>query len=239
MVLDHTVASFDEELKNLDSKIAQMGGLAEHLLARAIDSLEKRDPELAAQTILQDDAIDRLDREIEELAIHIIARRQPVALDLRQIMAAIRISADLERIGDLGKNIAKRATAIAGEHRPQHLMIGIGHIGSKAMEQLQTVLDAYAQRDTEKALQVWARDRDLDAIYDSVFRELLTYMMEDPRNIGVCTHLLFGAKNLERIGDHATNMAESIHFLVKGVLLTDDRPKMDKTSYLEPEQIAN
>ncbi len=235
---EHTVTAFEDELKALDGKIAQMGGLAEHLLGRAIDALEKRDPELAAQTIRQDDAIDRLDREIEELAILIIARRQPVALDLRQIMAAIRISADLERIGDLGKNIAKRATAIAGENRPQHLMIGIGHIGNKAMEQLHIVLDAYAQRDTEKALQVWARDRDLDAIYNSVFRELLTYMMEDPRNIGVCTHLLFGAKNLERIGDHTTNMAESIHFLVKGVSITEDRPKLDRTSYLEPERIT-
>lgn len=235
---EHTVTSFEEELKKLDGKIAQMGGLAEHLLAQAVQSLEKRDPELAVKTIQQDDAIDRLDHEIEEMAISIIARRQPVALDLRQIMAAIRISADLERIGDLGKNIAKRATAIASENRPQQLMIGIGHIGSKAMQQLQIVLDAYAQRDTDKALQVWARDRDLDAIYNSVFRELLTYMMEDPRNIGVCTHLLFGAKNLERIGDHATNMAESIHFLVKGVPLSGDRPKMDTTSLLEPENMG-
>ncbi|HKJ63636.1 MAG TPA: phosphate signaling complex protein PhoU [Hyphomicrobiales bacterium] len=234
---EHTITSYDDELKVLDGKIAQMGGLAEQLLARAIDSLEKRDPDLAAQTINQDKAIDLLDHEIEELAIQIIARRQPVALDLRQILAAIRISADLERIGDLGKNIAKRAMAIAGENRPQQLMIGIGHIGSKAMEQLQIVLDAYSQRDAEKAMHVWARDRDLDAIYNSVFRELLTYMMEDPRNIGVCTHLLFGAKNLERIGDHATNMAESIHFLVKGVPIADDRPKEDTTSFLTPEKM--
>jgi phosphate transport system protein len=237
-MMDHTVTAFEDELKALDGKIAQMGGLAEHLLARAIDALEKRDPELAAQTISQDKAIDQLDRDIEELAILIIARRQPVALDLRQILSALRISADLERIGDLGKNIAKRAMAIAGENRPQQLMIGIGHIGSKAMEQLQIVLDAYSQRDAEKAMNVWARDRDLDAIYNSVFRELLTYMMEDPRNIGVCTHLLFGAKNLERIGDHTTNMAESIHFLVKGVSITEDRPKHDTTSFLTPEKMA-
>ncbi len=234
---EHTITSYDDELKVLDGKIAQMGGLAEQLLARAIESLEKRDPDLAEQTINQDKAIDLLDHEIEELAIQIIARRQPVALDLRQILAALRISADLERIGDLGKNIAKRAMAIAGENRPQQLMIGIGHIGSKAMEQLQIVLDAYSQRDAEKAMHVWARDRDLDAIYNSVFRELLTYMMEDPRNIGVCTHLLFGAKNLERIGDHATNMAESIHFLVKGVPIADDRPKEDTTSFLTPEKM--
>lgn len=235
--MDHTVTAFEEELKSLDGKIAHMGGLAEQLLARAIDSLEKRDPDLAENTINQDKAIDTLDHEIEEMAIQIIARRQPVALDLRQILAAIRISADLERIGDLGKNIAKRAMAIAGENRPQQLMIGFGHISSKAMEQLQIVLDAYSQRDAEKAMQVWRRDRDLDAIYNSVFRELLTYMMEDPRNIGVCTHLLFGAKNLERIGDHTTNMAESIHFLVKGVSITEDRPKHDTTSFLPPERM--
>lgn len=235
---EHTVTAFEDELKALDSKIAQMGGLAEQLLARAIDSLENRDPHLAEQTISKDEAIDRLDHEIEEMAIQIIARRQPVALDLRQILAAIRISADLERIGDLGKNIAKRALAIAHENRPQQLMIGIGHIGSKAMEQLHSVLDAYSQRDAEKAMSVWARDRDLDAIYNSVFRELLTYMMEDPRNIGVCAHLLFGAKNLERIGDHTTNMAESIHFLVKGVSITEERPKHDLTSTLTPENIA-
>lgn len=235
---EHTVTAFEDELKALDGKIAHMGGLAEQLLSRAIDSLERRDPDLAEQTIGQDKAIDVLNSEIEELAIQIIARRQPVALDLRQILAALRIAGNLERIGDLSKNIAKRAMAIASENRPQQLMIGIGHIGSKAMEQLHIVLDAYSQRDAEKALQVWAHDRDLDAIYNSVFRELLTYMMEDPRNIGLCTHLLFGAKNLERIGDHATNMAESIHYLVKGVPITGDRPKHDTTSFLTPEKMG-
>lgn len=235
---EHTVTAFEEELKALDGKIAHMGGLAEQLLSRAIISLEKRDPNLAEQTIGQDKAIDALNSEIEELAIQIIARRQPVALDLRQILAALRIAGNLERIGDLGKNIAKRAMAIANENRPQQLMIGIGHIGSKAMGQLQIVLDAYSQRDAEKAMQVWERDRDLDAIYNSVFRELLTYMMEDPRNIGLCTHLLFGAKNLERIGDHATNMAESIHYLVKGIPITEDRPKEDTTSFIPPEQLS-
>jgi phosphate transport system protein len=236
---DHTITAFDDELKSLDSKIAQMGGLAEQVLARAIDSLQQRDPELAARTIQQDRDIDKLEKEVEELAISIIARRQPMALDLRQIMTAIRIAGDLERIGDLGKNIAKRATAIAAESRPQQLMIGIQHIGSKAMEQVSAALDAYSQRDAEKALQVWARDKELDAIYNSIFRELLTYMMEDPRNIGLCTHLLFGAKNLERIGDHATNMAEMIHFLVKGVPITEERPKGDTTSFTMPEKLTH
>jgi phosphate transport system protein len=236
---DHTITAFDDELKSLDSKIAQMGGLAEQVLARAIDSLQQRDPELAARTIQQDKDIDKLETEVEELAISIIARRQPMALDLRQIMTAIRIAGDLERIGDLGKNIAKRATAIAAESRPQQLMIGIQHIGSKAREQVSAALDAYSQRDADKALQVWARDKELDAIYNSIFRELLTYMMEDPRNIGLCTHLLFGAKNLERIGDHATNMAEMIHFLVKGVPITEERPKGDTTSFTMPEKLTH
>jgi phosphate transport system protein len=232
---DHTISAFDEELKILDGKIAQMGGLAEQLLGRAIDALENRDPELAAKTILQDEQIDRLEQEVEEAAVSIIARRQPVALDLRQIMTAIRVAGDLERIGDLGKNIAKRATVIAEENRPKQLMIGLHHIGSKALEQLQTVLDAYSHRDAEKALDVWARDEELDAIYTSVFRELLTYMMEDPRKIGLCTHLLFGAKNLERIGDHTTNIAEMIHFLVKGVPIMEKRPKGDTTSLTMPD----
>jgi phosphate transport system protein len=236
---EHIVSAFEQELKALDSKIARMGGLAEQLLVRATDALQQRDPELAARTIEQDRYIDQLEREVEELAISIIARRQPMALDLRQIMTAIRMAADLERIGDLGKNIAKRATAIADESRPNHLMIGLQHIASKALEQLQTVLDAYSQRDADKALEVWARDKDLDTIYNSLFRELLTYMMEDPRNIGLCTHLLFGAKNLERIGDHTTNMAEMIHFLVKGVPITEERPKGDTTSFTMPEKNAH
>ncbi|MGB0087561.1 MAG: phosphate signaling complex protein PhoU [Rhodomicrobiaceae bacterium] len=233
---EHTITAFEEELQALDSKIAQMGGLTEQLLGRAIDALAKRDPDLALKTIQQDEQIDRLEREVEELAVSIIARRQPVALDLRQIMTAIRVAGDLERIGDLGKNIAKRATAIADENRPRQLMIGLEHIGSKALEQLQTVLDAYSHRDAEKALQVWARDEQLDAIYNSIFRELLTYMMEDPRYIGLCTHLLFGAKNLERIGDHATNIAEMVHFLVKGTPIMDQRPKGDTTSFSMPEK---
>ncbi len=236
MVLEHTVTAFEDELKALDNKIAQMGGLAEQLLGRAIDSLERRDPDLAEQTILQDEQIDRLEREVEELAVSIIARRQPVALDLRQIMTSVRIAGDLERIGDLGKNIAKRATAIASENRPKQLMIGIRHIGNESLAQLNTVLDAYSERDAEKALGVWRRDEQLDAIYNSVFRELLTYMMEDPRNIGLCTHLLFGAKNLERIGDHATNIAEMIHFLVKGTPVMEQRPKGDTTSFSMPEK---
>jgi phosphate transport system protein len=231
---EHTVRAFEEELKVLDAKIAQMGGLAEQIVSRAIDSLEQRDPALAEATIRQDQQVDRLEHEVEELAISLIARRQPVALDLRQIMTAIRVAGELERIGDMGKNIAKRALTIAEEHRPKQLMIGLTHLGEAALQQLKDVLDAYSERDTEKARDVWLRDKDLDRIYNSIFRELLTYMMEDPRNIGLCTHLLFGAKNIERIGDHTTNIAEMINYLVHGTAIMEQRPKGDTTSYTMP-----
>ena len=227
---EHIVRSYEEELSALNNKIAKMGGLAEQVLGQSIDALEGRDPDLAAATIQQDEAIDELEKEIEEQAIVMIARRQPLAYDLRQIMAALRISTDLERIGDLGKNIAKRALAVVGEQQPKQLMLGLKHMGELALGQLKEVLDAYIERDADRALKVWYRDEDIDAMYNSLFRELLTYMMEDPRNIGLCTHLLFGAKNIERIGDHATNIAETVYFLVHGNTITDQRPKSDTTS---------
>ncbi len=227
---EHIVTSYKEELAALDNKIATMGGLAEQLLGQAIDALERRDPKLAETTIHNDERIDGLERDVEEQAIVMIARRQPMALDLRQIMTAIRVSSDLERIGDLGKNIAKRALAIAGESRPKPLMLGLKHMGELSLQQLKDVLDAYIARDADKAMRVWYRDEEIDAMYNSIFRELLTYMMEDPRNIGLCTHLLFGAKNIERIGDHATNIAETVHYLVHGTSIEDERPKGDMTS---------
>jgi phosphate transport system protein len=227
---EHIVRSYEEELSSLNNKIAKMGGLAEQVLGHSIDALEGRDPDLAAATIQQDEAIDALEAEIEEQVITMIARRQPMAYDLRQIMAALRISTDLERIGDLGKNIAKRALAVVGEQQPKQLMLGLKHMGELALGQLKEVLDAYIERDADRALRVWNTDEDIDAMYNSLFRELLTYMMEDPRNIGLCTHLLFGAKNIERIGDHATNIAETVYFLVHGSPITDQRPKGDTTS---------
>ncbi|MGD9868232.1 MAG: phosphate signaling complex protein PhoU [Hyphomicrobiales bacterium] len=227
---EHIVTSYAEELTSLNSKIAQMGGMAEQLLGRSIDALERRDPQLAEATIAEDAAIDALEREIEEQAIIMIARRQPLAQDLRQIMAAIRISSDLERIGDLAKNIAKRALAVAAENHPKKLILGLKHMAELGLSQLSDVLDAYSERDAEKALGVWYRDEQIDAMYNSVFRELLTYMMEDPRNIGLCTHLLFGAKNIERIGDHTTNIAETVHYLVHGRAIPSERPKGDVTS---------
>ena len=227
---EHTVTAFEEELANLDTQIAKMGGLTEQILGRAIDALDRRDPALAEATIKEDQAVDELEREVEEQAITMVARRQPMANDLRQIMTAIRIASDLERIGDLGKNIAKRALAVATERHPQNLLLGLKHMGELALEQLKDVLDAYADRNAERALKVWYRDEEIDAMYNSIFRELLTYMMEDPRNIGLCTHLLFGAKNIERIGDHATNISETVYYLVHGTNIPDDRPKGDLTS---------
>jgi phosphate transport system protein len=233
-VPEHTVRAFEEELRTLDAKIAQMGGLAEQALGRAIDALERRDPVLAEGTIRQDEAIDRLEHELEEMAVSIIARRQPMALDLRQIITVIRVASDLERIGDLSKNIAKRAMLIANEQRPNTVIIGLKHISNAALEQLKNVLDAYSQRDPEKALKVWGNDQQIDKLYNSLFRELVTYMLEDPRNIGLCTHLLFGAKNIERIGDHATNIAEMVHFMVYGKAITEARPKSDTTNFAMP-----
>jgi phosphate transport system protein len=227
---EHIVKSYEDELALLDKKIAHMGGLAENILGQAFDALERRDPKLAETVVRSDRAIDQLEYEIETQVISMIARRQPMAVDLRHIMGALRITADLERIGDLAKNIAKRALAIAHETHPKPLMTGLRHMFELALRQLKEVLDAYAERDAQRALAVWRADEQIDAMYNSLFRELLTYMMEDPRNIGLSTHLLFGAKNIERVGDHTTNIAETVHFLVTGTTLTDDRPKGDDTS---------
>jgi phosphate transport system protein len=227
---EHIVTSYEEELALLDKKVAHMGGLAEHNLGQAFHALERRDPRLAEIVVKSDKSIDQFERDIETLVISMIARRQPMANDLRHVMVALRVAGDLERIGDLAKNIAKRALAIAHESHPKPLMTGLGHMVELALKQLKTVLDAYAERDAEKALSVWREDEQIDAMYNSLFRELLTYMMEDPRNIGLSTHLLFGAKNVERVGDHTTNIAETIHFLVRGTNISDDRPKLDETS---------
>ena len=227
---EHIVRSYEEELSLLNNKIAKMGGLTEQVLGQSFDALERRDPELAAATINEDEAIDTLEKEIEEQAVVMIARRQPLAYDLRQIMAALRISNELERIGDLGKNIAKRAVAVVSEQQPKQLALGLKHMGELALGQLKEVLDAFIERDADRALKVWYKDEEIDAMYNSLFRELLTYMMEDPRNIGLCTHLLFGAKNIERNGEHATNIAETVYYLVHGRPITDQRPKGDTTS---------
>ncbi|MBL4758691.1 MAG: phosphate signaling complex protein PhoU [Rhizobiales bacterium] len=228
---EHIVTAFAEELSILGSKIAQMGGLAEKQLIQATDALASLNVDLAREVIELDQQLDDLEREVEEHAILLIARRQPVALDLREVMAAIRLSTDLERIGDLAKNIAKRVIAIEGARPRKRLIHGIERMSLLAMEQLKRVLDSYSRMDVAGAIEVWHRDEEIDAMYTSLFRELLTYMMEDPRAITPCTHLLFAAKNIERIGDHATNMAETVHYLVNGEPIGDERPKGDESSF--------
>jgi phosphate transport system protein len=233
---DHIAKAYDQDIAALKTQLSEMGGIAEEQLANAIQALSRRDVTLADQVIRDDDKLDELERRIEEKAILTIAKRQPMALDLREIMVAIRVASDIERIGDLAKNTAKRTHAIS-EALPRKLSTGLARMGNMAQAQLKQVLDAYAERDDEKGLAVWRADEDLDALYNSIFRELLTYMMEDPRNISLCTHLLFGAKNLERIGDHTTNIAENIHYLIHGKTIRETRPKKDITSMMRPTDV--
>jgi phosphate transport system protein len=227
---DHIVKSYDKDLEALGRKIAEMGGIAEKMVSDAMDALAALNVDLAKQVVESDSRLDSLQREIEENAILTIARRQPMAVDLREIVAAIRVSGDLERVGDLAKNIAKRTMKIAAEARLPRAIVGLKHMNDVAAMQLKDVLDAYSQHDGEAARTVWLQDAELDALEDSVFRDLLTFMMEDPRNISFCTHLLFCSKNIERIGDHATNIAETVYYLVKGNPLPLDRPKGRGTS---------
>jgi phosphate transport system protein len=226
---EHIVRSYDNDLQGLRRRITEMGGIAEKMLVDAIAALVRHDKPLAQTVIASDSRLDVLQREVEESAILTIARRQPLAVDLRETISAIRVSGDVERIGDLAKNIAKRALAIGEEFQPQKIVLGLQHMSDLVLGQLKDVLDAYTQQDTAKAIDVWKRDGAIDALYTSLFRELLTYMMEDPRNISFCTHLLFCAKNIERIGDHTTNIAETVHYLVLGENLAIDRPKNDRS----------
>jgi phosphate transport system protein len=228
---EHIVSAFSQEIEALRTKILRMGGLAEQLLADAVATLDSRDADRAAAVILADRRVDALQSEIDEEAIRTLARRQPMASDLREIIAVIRMAADLERVGDLAKNIAKRVAAIGAERHSAQFGRGLGHLSGLALGQLKDVLDAYARRDAAAAVAVRNRDGEIDALYNSLFRELLTYMMEDPRTITMSTHLLFCAKNIERIGDHATNIAETVHYVVAGEPLREPRPKDDSHNY--------
>ncbi len=223
----HTVTSYDQDLKSLDNKILRMGGLAENQLATALSAIARADPEQARQAIASDAAIDATQREIEDCAVHIIARRQPVADDLRHVVGAMRIAGDLERIGDMSKNIGKRIASFDEKAWLSPMTKSLGTMGDMALLQLKSVLDSYAQRDAELAHKVWMRDDDIDRQYNSLFRELLTYMMEDPRTIAFGAHLLFCAKNVERIGDHCTNIAEVVTYMASGQSIAEDRPKHD------------
>ncbi|PWC44837.1 phosphate signaling complex protein PhoU [Azospirillum sp. TSO22-1] len=226
---EHIVRSFEQELQRISNLVTQMGGVAEAQVAAAVKAVAKRDVALAAQVTQADQRLDEYEREIDAEAFRLLALRQPMAQDLREIVSALKIAADLERIGDYAANIAKRSLALAQVPvvRP---VVGIPRMGKLVEGILKDVLDAYTERDVAKAVSAWERDQELDDLYTSLFREVLTDMMEDPRNITPCTHLLFMAKNLERIGDHATNVAETIHFLVVGEPLAGERPKSDTSS---------
>jgi phosphate transport system protein len=227
---EHIVRAFDNDLAELRSLIAAMGDMVLEQVGAAGEALQRFDARLAEQAVRMDITVDGLFRDIEEKAIRMIARRQPVADDLRAIMASIKIAADLERIGDLAKNIAKRSAAMS-DHS-SHLAAVVFPIGSLAEDELRKVLIAFRDDDTAAALSVWKRDEEVDELYNAVFRHLLTYMLESPRTIGTSTHLLFAAKNMERIGDHATNIAENICYLVDGKGPSGPRPKKDTTASL-------
>jgi phosphate transport system protein len=226
MSSEHIVKSFAQELRHLSNLVTQMGGVAESQVEASIQAVMRRDADLASQVMRADHRVDEYERAIDAETLRLLALRQPMASDLREIVSALRISADIERIGDYAANIAKRSIALSQVPavRPA---AGIPRMGRLVQEIMKDVLDSYIDRDVEKAVAARRRDEDLDDLYTSLFREVLTYMMEDPRTITPCTHLLFIAKNLERIGDHATNIAETIHFLVVGQPLTGDRPKAD------------
>jgi phosphate transport system protein len=227
MASEHIIKSYDEELQRLHKIIVEMGGLAETQLAAAIEAVVRRDTELAASVIEGDHRVDQLERELDSLAVRLLALRQPMARDLREVVAALKIGADLERICDYCANVAKRAIALVQSPpmQPIHALPRMAHL---ALLLVKDVIDAYVERDADKAVAVWNRDAELDEMYSSLFRELLTYMMADPRTITACAHMLFVAKNLERIGDHATNIAEIVHYEITGEeRISSTRPKTD------------
>jgi len=226
----HTLKAFDVDLEELARMVAEMGGLAEKEIADSIMALARRDLDLAQRVIALDPSVDALQRAIEEKAILTIARRQPMAVDLREIVGSLRVSNDLERIGDHAKNIAKRVLALDADITFSQVIRGVEEMTKLVLAQVKQVLDAYASRDVAKALEVWRRDEEVDAVNNSLFRELLTYMMEDPRNITSCTHLLFCTQNIERMGDHATNIAETVYYIVEGQPLAEERPKGESTA---------
>jgi phosphate transport system protein len=230
MVTDHMVKSFDSELRRLNATIARMGGIAESQLDTAIRSVIERDSADAITVIAGDANVDACEYEVEDLSVKILAQRQPVAVDLRVVLSAMRIASDLERVGDYAASIAKRALVL-NQSAPLRQAGAIAAMGRVASEMVHDVIDAYVAGDADKALAVWKRDEELDAMYSSLFRVLLTHMMEDPRHITAATHLLFVAKTIERVGDRSTNIAEMISFLVTGATPAAARPKRDVSSF--------
>jgi phosphate transport system protein len=227
---EHLVKRFDQELKRLRSLMTEMGGIVETQVALAADAIMNRDAAAATRAVEEDPRVDALEREVEKLVIRLLALRQPVADDLRRAVSALKITGDLERIGDYAANVAKRSIVLAQFSLPYSLA-GLAHMAHLVQAQLKSIIDALGDNDAEKAVEVWRSDQVVDDIYNALFRELITYMMEDPRNITPCTHLLFIAKNLERIGDHATNVAENLYYAVTGESLPDSRPKGDTSAF--------
>lgn len=226
----HIVRSFEQELHHLRDLLVKMGGLLESQLAAAAEAVMEGDGAAAAAALEQDPAVDSLEREVEQFVIRLLALRQPMAGDLRQIVASLKISSDLERIGDYSANVAKRALVL-NQFSLNFRLGGLGHLTRLVQENLKLTIDTLGDNDPDKAMQVWRADQAVDDIYTAIFRELITYMMEDARNITPCTHLLFIAKNLERIGDHTTNIAETVHYAATGEALPEGRPKGESSAY--------
>ena len=226
----HIVKSFEQDLSRLRSLISRMGGLVEDQVAMACRAMLSRDGAAASRAVETDPEVDALEREVEQFVIRLLALRQPMAQDLRQIVASLKITGDLERVGDYAANVAKRSLVLEQYSLPFSLA-GIGHMARLVQESLKSVIDAADAGDEDRAVEVWRYDAQVDEIYTALFRELMTYMMEDPRNITPCAHLLFVAKNLERIGDHATNIAETVYYAARGEPLTGNRPKDDSSAY--------
>jgi phosphate transport system protein len=227
---EHIVKSYEQDLNRLRQLIIEMGGMVEHQVADACVAVVDGDSNAASQAVEQDPKVDAAEREIEQFVIRLLALRQPMAGDLRQIVASLKITGDLERIGDYAANVAKRSIVLQHYTLP-YTLTGLAHMSRLVQENLKSIIDAFGESDTARALEVWRSDETIDDIYNALFRELVTYMMEDPRNITPCTHLLFIAKNLERIGDHATNIAETIYYAVTGESLLAARPKGDTSAY--------
>jgi phosphate transport system protein len=220
----HIVSAFDDELMAVLARLAEMGGIAESMLSQALEGVERRDEALCEAVIARDKRLDELELSTDEMVTRTLALRQPMAMDLRLLIAALKMSSTLERVGDLSKSIARRGSELS-RSKPQRLTSSVIRMGREAQRQLSEALDAFTSRDVEAAVAIWRRDVEIDELYNALFRELVTYMMEDPRTITVGSHYLFIAKNLERIGDHATHVAELTHYLVKGTALGIDRPR--------------
>ncbi len=224
---EHWAKASQDDLDPLVAEVARLGGLAEAQIADCVDAIARRDVPLALKVVARDAKLDALQADIERRAIELIATRQPIGRQLRRTVAAMKIAVNLERCGDLARNIAKRSVVLSESEPLTPLTRSIDRMGRLVASRVKDVLDAYTASELDKAQAVWARDEEVDEHYNSLFRELLTYMMGDPRTITPGAHLLFVAKNLERIGDHATNIAEIIHFEITGEEMTGERPRWD------------